>query len=266
MPLGVTLPSLTISGSAWKIDSGNSSPRGILIRNSRSRRKTMSRRSIDSAPRSPCRVADGMTSPSSTPRAFASTLATLVWISRNGAMASLSHLVVLRIEECTPPGLRGAGSSGVGKARGGGVRPGAVVRLDLAPHRAEQVGEVAGDEGDPDGPPDECHPEPVAGGGGIRCGEALGKIERRPEPERVVPREGRGHEPEEERGRGEEGRGPPARAREPEGPPGPREREGDERERPRPRAEAGEEVRPDPGGSRGGGPPQDERDLPCHAG
>src|SRR5262245_45201181 len=46
-PLGVTRPFCTKSGSPWKIDSGNSSPRGILIPNSRSRRKTMSRKSID---------------------------------------------------------------------------------------------------------------------------------------------------------------------------------------------------------------------------
>ena len=62
------------------------------------------------------------------------------------------------------------------------------------------MGEVAGDQGDPDGPPDERHPEPVPGGGRIGRGEAVGEVERRPEPVRVVPRQGRGHEPEEERG------------------------------------------------------------------
>ena len=49
--------------------SGNSSPRGILIPKFRSRRKTMSSRSIDSAPKSLNRVASGVTSSSSTPRA-----------------------------------------------------------------------------------------------------------------------------------------------------------------------------------------------------
>ncbi len=67
-PLEVSLPSLIMSGSVTTF-SGNSSPRGILIPKFRSRRKTMSRKSIDSAPRSPCRVASRVTSSSSTPSA-----------------------------------------------------------------------------------------------------------------------------------------------------------------------------------------------------
>ena len=55
-PWCVSLPSATHSGSAIRF-SGNSSPRGILIPKFRSRRKTMSRKSIDSAPRSPWSVA-----------------------------------------------------------------------------------------------------------------------------------------------------------------------------------------------------------------
>ena len=77
-------------------------------------------------------------------------------------------------------------------------------RPDLPPHRAEQVGEIADDQRDPDGPPDQRHPHPVAGGGGVGRGEAVGGIEGRPQPERVVARQGRGHHPEQERGRGEE--------------------------------------------------------------
>ena len=65
-PLSVTRPFCTNSGSPWKIASGNSSPRGILIPNSRSRRNTMSRKSIDSAPRSPTSVACGLIWSSST--------------------------------------------------------------------------------------------------------------------------------------------------------------------------------------------------------
>ena len=37
--------------------------------------------------------------------------------------SAFSLQVVLRIEECAPPGLRGAGSSGVERARGGCGRP-----------------------------------------------------------------------------------------------------------------------------------------------
>src|SRR6516165_4152695 len=68
IPLVVSLPSATHSGSAIRF-SGNSSPRGILIPKLRSRRKTMSRKSMDSAPRSPWRVASWVTSSSSTPKA-----------------------------------------------------------------------------------------------------------------------------------------------------------------------------------------------------
>ena len=71
-PSSVTLPSCTNSGLPWKIDSGNSSSRGILTPNSHSSRKTMSKKSIDSAPRSPCRVAVGWISSSSTLRASTS--------------------------------------------------------------------------------------------------------------------------------------------------------------------------------------------------
>ncbi len=68
LPWLVSLPSATHSGSAIKF-SGNSSPRGILIPKFRSRRKTMSRKSIDSAPRSPWSVAPRVISSSSTPKA-----------------------------------------------------------------------------------------------------------------------------------------------------------------------------------------------------
>ena len=67
-PLLVSLPSAIHSGSAIRF-SGNSSPRGILIPKLRSRRKTMSRKSMDSAPRSPWSVASRVTSSSSTPKA-----------------------------------------------------------------------------------------------------------------------------------------------------------------------------------------------------
>src|SRR3954454_18109459 len=46
--------------------------------------------------------------------------------------------------------------SPVERSRGAVMRR-AVVRPDFAPYRAEQVGEVACDQGNPDGPPDERH-------------------------------------------------------------------------------------------------------------
>ncbi len=67
-PSGVTLPFCTYSALV-RMSSGNSSPRGILISKAFSRRNTMSRKSIDSAPRSPTKVACGVTSSSSTPSA-----------------------------------------------------------------------------------------------------------------------------------------------------------------------------------------------------
>src|SRR5579883_268162 len=80
-PLSVTRPSWTNSGSPAKIDSGNSSPRGILMPNSRSSRKTMSRKSMDSAPRSPWSVEEGLISSSSTFRASTSVADTFEKIS-----------------------------------------------------------------------------------------------------------------------------------------------------------------------------------------
>src|SRR5207248_195345 len=81
MPWSVTRPSRTKSGSPWNTDSGNSSPRGILMPNSRSKRNTMSRKSIDSAPRSPCSVESGFTSDSSTFKASTSVFETFWKIS-----------------------------------------------------------------------------------------------------------------------------------------------------------------------------------------
>src|SRR5262245_61183507 len=93
-PLSVTRPLATNSGSPWKIDSGNSSPRGILMPNSRSRRKTMSKKSIDSAPRSPWSVDSGLTSSASTFRASTRVSETLVKISsRVGISPSQPDLV-----------------------------------------------------------------------------------------------------------------------------------------------------------------------------
>src|SRR5262249_4392627 len=101
MPWAVILPLSTNSGLPWKMDSGKSSPRGILIPNSRSRRKTMSRKSIDSAPRSPWRVAVGWTSSASTPNACIRAPATRASISLEVGMVS-SFLGKVRLKHGKP--------------------------------------------------------------------------------------------------------------------------------------------------------------------
>src|SRR5580704_1340786 len=68
-PAGVSEPSLVSVGSAAAKLSGNNSPRGILTLNAFSKRKTISRKSIDSAPRSPISVASIVHSDSSAPSA-----------------------------------------------------------------------------------------------------------------------------------------------------------------------------------------------------
>jgi len=75
-----------------RTSSGKSSPRGILMANVFSRRKTMSRKSIDSAQRSPTIVADGETSSSSTPRASIRAVLTFSKISsRDGIDCHLAN-------------------------------------------------------------------------------------------------------------------------------------------------------------------------------
>src|SRR4051794_28905824 len=99
----------------------------------------MSRKSMDSAPRSPRRVAEGATSPSSTPSDCTTTLVTLAKISSESVMVLSSHTVLSELTETNPANGRAAGADTDMPPAGGPALTASVIRED-APDLADHGG------------------------------------------------------------------------------------------------------------------------------